>query len=108
MTDPLSPPRQAWVLRGTDGFLEWAEPVLLARGYVVTIVESSKELFERLRSARPDAIVLDVMHPYKDAFPVLHRLKAEPPTAEIPVLMLTRKMEDATVFRGWRSGLFMD
>jgi CheY-like chemotaxis protein len=41
------------------------------------------------RKIRPDAITLDVMMPGMDGWAVLSALKAEPETADIPVVMLT-------------------
>ena len=38
---------------------------------------------------------------------LLHRLKQDPATAEIPILMLTAKAQDADIFKGWQSGCHM-
>ena len=50
-------------------------------------------------------MLLDLVMPYMDGFEVLRNLKANPETAEIPVIMLTAKAQDADVFRGWQSGV---
>lgn len=74
-------------------------------GYEVVTAYDGKEALDKVKSEKPDLVVLDVMMPYMDGFEVLKNLKADPETAEIPVIMLTAKAQDADVFRGWQSGV---
>ena len=52
----------------------------------------------------PDVITLDLEMPRMDGFEVLRRLRMDTATADLPVIMLTAKAQDADVFRGWQSG----
>lgn len=55
-------------------------------------VETAKDGIEGLRRAKelhPDAITLDVMMPRMDGWAVLTKLKSDPATARIPVIMMT-------------------
>ena len=80
--------------------------VNLARaGYQVVTAFDGREALAKVEAEKPDLVVLDVMMPYMDGFEVLRNLKANPETAEIPVMMLTAKAQDADVFRGWQSGV---
>jgi len=80
--------------------------VNLARaGYQVVTAFDGREALQKVEAEKPDLVVLDVMMPYMDGFEVLRNLKANPVTAEIPVIMLTAKAQDADVFRGWQSGV---
>ena len=74
-------------------------------GYEVVTAYDGREALEKVKAENPDLVVLDVMMPYMDGFEVLKNLKADPVTAEIPVIMLTAKAQDADVFRGWQSGV---
>lgn len=74
-------------------------------GYEVVTAYDGREALEKVKSETPDLVVLDVMMPYMDGFEVLKNLKSDPTTAEIPVIMLTAKAQDADVFRGWQSGV---
>jgi two-component system, OmpR family, alkaline phosphatase synthesis response regulator PhoP len=80
--------------------------VNLARaGYQVVTAFDGREALQKVEAEKPDLVVLDVMMPFMDGFEVLRNLKANPETAEIPVIMLTAKAQDADVFRGWQSGV---
>lgn len=74
-------------------------------GYEVSTAYDGLEALRAIEEDRPDLIVLDVMMPQLDGFETLKRLKANPNTADIPVIMLTAKSQDADVFRGWQSGV---
>lgn len=75
------------------------------QGHQVTVAYDGEEALQKVAQDRPDLIVCDVMMPRKDGFQVLTELKANPETADIPVIMLTAKAQDADVFRGWSSGV---
>lgn len=71
---------------------------LLQRGYEVRCVENGEALQNALQNEIPDAIVLDAMMPIVDGFEALRRLRAQPATAAVPVIMLTaRRGEDDVV-----------
>ncbi|HOC31016.1 MAG: response regulator [Armatimonadetes bacterium] len=75
------------------------------QGHQVTVAYDGEEALQKVAQEKFDLIVCDVMMPRKDGFQVLNELKANPATAEIPVIMLTAKAQDADVFRGWSSGV---
>jgi two-component system, cell cycle response regulator len=52
----------------------------------------------------PDIILLDVMMPRMDGFEVCRRLKADPHTADIPVVMVTALSDVADRLRGLEAG----
>jgi DNA-binding response OmpR family regulator len=51
-----------------------------------------------------DAVVLDVMMPSIDGFEVLRRIRANPATASLPVIMLTAKSTPADIEKGLALG----
>ncbi len=75
------------------------------QGYEVTTAYNGVECLEQVKADRPDLIVLDVMMPEMTGFEVLDALKKNPETADIPVIMLTARAQDADVLRGWQSGV---
>ena len=51
-----------------------------------------------------DAVILDVMMPQVDGFEVLRRIRANPATATLPVIMLTAKSTPADIEKGLALG----
>ncbi|HEX8465000.1 MAG TPA: response regulator [Abditibacterium sp.] len=73
-------------------------------GYEVTTATTGREALDSVAQDVPALIVMDVMMPEMDGFEALQKLKNDPATARIPVIMLTAKAQDADVFQGWQSG----
>jgi CheY-like chemotaxis protein len=67
--------------------------------FAVAEAGSGEEGLRRAREERPDVIILDLVMPGLTGFDVLDRLKTEPATADIPVIVLTSKMLDAADHR---------
>ena len=58
------------------------------------------EALERVGRQRPDVITLDVMMPRLDGFATIERLRADPTTADIPVVVVTGRASAADLARG--------
>lgn len=67
---------------------------LTAAGFDFLEAVHGPEALEKAKAAAPDLIILDVMLPDMDGNEVLRRLKADPDTERIPVVMLTAKGEE--------------
>ena len=65
------------------------QDLLEARGYQVLTADDGQNGLVLAREHNPDVVLLDVMMPRLSGFDVCHRLKAEPSTAMIPVLLVT-------------------
>lgn len=63
-------------------------------GHQVDSVHSGPDALAWLKARRPDLIILDVLMPDMDGFEVVERLKADPATATIPIMMLTVLSQD--------------
>ena len=63
-------------------------------GYQVLVAHDARTALETARQERPDLMTLDVNLPDFDGFTLLEWLKADPATAQIPVIMLS-VLEDA-------------
>ncbi|HSI72811.1 MAG TPA: response regulator [Fimbriimonas sp.] len=77
------------------------------QGYQVVTAFDGKEGLEKVRSEKPNLLVLDVMMPYMDGFEVLKNLRREADTEDLPVIMLTAKAQDKDVFEGYHYGADM-
>lgn len=73
-------------------------------GFEVVQAFDGEEGLEKVRSDKPDLILLDVVMPKKTGFEVLEELKKSPLTREIPVILITMSGGDEEVKRGLRLG----
>jgi DNA-binding response OmpR family regulator len=64
---------------------------LEAEGYLVISAVDGHQAFELALSETPDLIILDVMMPGSDGFETCRRLKSDPRTSSIPVILLTAR-----------------
>ncbi|HVF10639.1 MAG TPA: response regulator [Abditibacteriaceae bacterium] len=69
--------------------------ILKVAGYEVVTATSGPEALGQVESAAPDVVLLDVMMPDMDGFEVCRRIKAQPATALLPVVMVTALQEIA-------------
>jgi diguanylate cyclase (GGDEF)-like protein len=58
-------------------------------GHAVETVQDGLTAIRRARESRPEAILLDVCMPVLDGFATAKQLKADPATAEVPILFLS-------------------
>ena len=67
--------------------------VLEPRGFEVAVATSGEEALERLAAGDIDLVLLDVVMPGIDGYEVCRRMRADPATAFLPVVMITASGE---------------
>lgn len=65
----------------------------VAKGWQVSTAASSKEGLQKAAAEQPDAILLDVMMPDMDGLMTFEKLRHQPSTQHIPVILLTAKAQ---------------
>lgn len=78
--------------------------ILEGRGFNVLSASSGAECLEAVKSQKPDLIVLDIMMPEMDGLEVLTRLKSTSEFNNIPVVLLTAKVQYEDVLGGYKLG----
>ncbi|ODT37158.1 MAG: phosphate regulon transcriptional regulatory protein PhoB [Lautropia sp. SCN 70-15] len=73
-------------------------------GYVPMSVESAEDAQKQLDAALPDLIVLDWMLPGQSGIDYAKRLRADPRTREVPILMLTARAQEGDKLQGFDVG----
>ena len=63
--------------------------LLESQGHEVTEAADGEEALQRVSEVAPDVVLLDIGMPGMDGFEVCRRMKADPATASIPVLLVT-------------------
>lgn len=77
---------------------------LLKEGYQVAGVASGEDALSLLASRQPDLILLDLMLPGLDGVSVCRKLKSDPKTQSLPIVMLTAKGEETDIVGGLNLG----
>ncbi|CUS56634.1 MULTISPECIES: response regulator [unclassified Hyphomonas] len=80
------------------------EHKLAVAGFEVDIAEDGGAALELARTMKYDLMVLDAMMPVMDGFEVLRRLKNDPDTASLPVVMLTARRGEHDVLDALERG----
>ena len=73
-------------------------------GYRVFTAGDGEEALACVGAEHPDVIVLDVMMPKIDGIEVVRRMKADPATAPVPVLLLSARAQAKDVAEGLDAG----
>src|SRR5262249_8002660 len=82
--------------------IELVEALLAPEGYTVLKATGGEAGVALARQQRPALIILDLLMPDVDGFTVVSRLRADPATAAIPILILTSKSMTAAEKRRLR------
>jgi len=92
------------VVEDEESLLKLESILLSSKGYNVTGVMDGKSALEEIATNKPDLVILDIMLPEIDGFEVCRRIKENPETSGIPVVMLTAKKNSQDVARGTEVG----
>jgi two-component system phosphate regulon response regulator PhoB len=77
---------------------------LIKAEYAVVCATCGEEALNKIRERQPDLILLDLMLPGIDGLEICRRLRNEPSTQELPIIMLTARGEEGDVVRGLELG----
>jgi len=72
--------------------------------YQVTAFERASSFFARIGEVLPDLVLLDIMLPDENGYEIIRRLRKNPVTQKIPVIMVTAKATELDLVRGLDSG----
>jgi len=70
----------------------------------VSTASDGVEALEKVRQVDPDLILLDIMMPRMSGFEVCRKIKSDPETRDIPIVMVTALNELGDIERGVESG----
>ncbi len=106
MTDSPIPASNRTILVVDDNpdIVDILRIMLESNGFNVRCGYSGEDLFASLKEQMPDLILLDIMMPKMDGLQALKRLKEDPSMPFIPVILLSAKVLDEDVLRGYKMG----
>lgn len=78
--------------------------MLERQGYRILAASTASQALHMAHAEHPDIIVLDIMMPDMDGYEVTRRLRKDPETANIPILMFTAKTQVEDKVSGYEAG----
>lgn len=109
MTEPQDkqiPPSKVLIVDDNPQMVELLQVNLESDLPDVTILTAAdgQEALDSIAAQRPDLVLLDIMMPRMSGFEACRRIKADPATRSIPVIMVTALDEQADIERGVEVG----
>lgn len=92
------------IVEDEESLLKLESILLTSKGYDVRGVSDGQQALDAIEEERPDLVLLDIMLPEIDGFEVCQRIKDNPETRAIPVIMLTAKKSREDMARGEKVG----
>jgi twitching motility two-component system response regulator PilH len=83
---------------------EMMTDLLKANGLEVTHASDGAEALEAIHKAPPDLVVLDIVMPRMNGYELCRRLKSDPKTQNVPVVMCSSKGEEFDRYWGMKQG----
>ena len=77
---------------------------LMKEGYDTDIAVDGEEGIKKIKEAKPDLVLLDLILPGIDGFEVLARKRKDPEISEIPVIILSNLGQKDEIERGFNLG----
>ncbi len=102
--DAQTPTARILIADDTPQAAELLEAYLSGPEYDLEFASDGEETLQRVAANRPDLILLDVMMPRLSGFEVCKRLRADPATRDIPILMITALDQPLDVERAVEAG----
>ncbi len=87
-------PKKVLIVEDDPGVSRFFSFSLESEGYEVSTAMNGLEGLNKARAELPDVIILDIMLPGLDGFEVCHRLRSDPKTARIPIVMTSAKGQE--------------
>lgn len=78
--------------------------MLLKSGYAVQSAYNAQEAYAKIQDSRPDLVILDIMMPEVSGIEVCNRLKGDPQTKDILILIVSAKDAQADRIEGLTHG----
>lgn len=92
------------IIEDDEDIMELISFNLKKEGYSVVKAVTGEEGVKQAQSGSPDVVLLDIMLPEIDGLEVCRRLKADTKTKNIPIVMVTAKVEESDVVAGLELG----
>lgn len=101
--------KQILIIEDDDFFMELLSKKVTSGGFEVIEAKNRQEGIEKLKTLKPDLVLLDLLLPNDDGldvagFKVLSKIKEDPATASIPVIILSNLSQKEDIEKGLKLG----
>ena len=101
---PSGPPGHVLVVDDLPANVKLLATILKLEGFQVSTAASGGEALQCLETDRPDVVLMDVMMPEMDGFEACRRIRENPETRYLPVVMVTALQETADRVQALEAG----
>ena len=83
---------------------EYLKQILEATGLQVLVATDGAEALDQLKTDQPDMIFLDIVMPRMNGYEVCRKIKANPKTEKVPIIICSAKSEEFDRYWGMKQG----
>ncbi len=97
-------PSKILIVDDTETMRLYEHMLLSGQGYELTMAENGVEALEKIAEDKPDLVLLDIMMPLMDGIECCKKIKKDPTTKDVKVVMVTTKSEYEKVKEAFAAG----
>ena len=92
------------VVDDSNTLREMISELLKENGLNIDVASNGVEALEKIQGNRPDLVVLDIVMPGMNGYELCRKIKADPKTQSVPVVMCSSKGEEFDRYWGMKQG----
>lgn len=93
-----------YIVEDDENIREIETIALKNSNYVVCSFEKAKDFYKKMEEVIPDLVLLDVMLPDESGYDIVSKLRKNPLTRQLPVIMVTAKATEMDMIKGLDGG----
>lgn len=93
-----------YIVEDDENIREIETIALKNSNYMVCAFEKAKDFFKKMDDIVPDLVLLDVMLPDESGYAIVRKLRKNPATRKLPVIMVTAKTAEMDMIKGLDDG----
>jgi DNA-binding response OmpR family regulator len=104
MPETAKPVGRVLVVEDSRTQAEYLGHILSKAGYAYAIAGNGRIALEMIKDERPAVVLTDIIMPEMDGYELCRRIRKDPKTETIPIIMVTQLFDPADVLRGLEAG----
>ena len=93
-----------YIVEDDENIREIETIALKNSNYMVCAFEKAKDFYKKLEDIMPDLVLLDVMLPDESGYDIVRKLRKDPTTRQLPIIMVTAKTAEMDKINGLTLG----